>query len=143
MECCCMEAHRLVPHSGLAIKPFKAPFSSFDYVENTFLGCSAIHRCFSLARSFSAQTMVVETIPPVGLIAQENDELGQLGLSSEDKLLCRLSFWNSPIPSEQAINALLDENLIGYVILKRDRAAGRLRTVADHREAATTESLGN
>ena len=113
-----MEEHRLVPHCGLSIEPFGAPFSSFDYVETRFEGIHAVHRCFSLARSFSTQTLIVETIPATGLIAEENGELIQLGYAPNIQQQLRLSFWTVPIPTEQTIDGLQDENLIGYAILK-------------------------
>ena len=116
-----METHRLVPHCGCSILPVGAPFSSFEYVERHFAGCPTVHRCFSLARSFSAQSVVTEDIPPVGLIAEENGELESLGVDPAARLLRRLSFWNSPVPTERAIDELQDSNLIGYAILKRDR----------------------
>ncbi len=113
-----MEKHRLVPHCGLSIEPFGAPFSSFDYVEDSFQGSSAIHRCFSLARSFSAETLIAEKIPATGLIAEENGELIQMGHISVRHDIVRLSFWKSPIPTEQAIDQTHDDDLIGYAILK-------------------------
>jgi hypothetical protein len=116
-----METHRLVSHCGCNIQPFDAPFSSFEYVERHFAGCLTIHRCFSLARSFSAKSVVIENILPVGLIAEENGELESFGVDPDVGLLKRLSFWNSPVPTEQAIDDLQDSNLIGYSILKCDR----------------------
>ena len=116
-----MEKHRLVPHCGCSIQPIGAPFSAFDYVERHFLGCPTVHRCFSLARSVPAQTMVVEAISPVGLIEEENEELEPLGVPPDARMLRRLSFWDCPVPTEQAIDGLLDANLIGYAIIKRDR----------------------
>jgi len=89
-------------------------------VEENFQSEHAIHRCFSLARSFSAQTLIIEHIPALGLISQENGELIQMGFSPDLNKLLRLSFWKSVVPDENSIRNLDDGGLIGYAILKCD-----------------------
>lgn len=115
-----MEKHRLVPHCGLRIEHFDAPFSSFECVNSLYAGNPAVHRCMSLARSFSAQTMVVEEIAAAGHIADENDELAQAGYAFHGQQNIRLSFWTTPGIDEPSIKTLRDEDLIGFAILKYD-----------------------
>ena len=115
-----MHEHRLVPPNTITVESFLPPFSSFDWVEQHYAGTPAIHRCFSLARSFDCKTLVVETIPPVGLIADENEEIRSLELPHQQGGLFRLSFWSAEISSETSTSKMAPESLVGYAILKED-----------------------
>lgn len=115
-----MQVHRLIGSvSAPVFFDFAPPFSCFDHIDTRFAGLPSFHRCFSLARSFDAQTLIQEAIPPVGIIAQENEEIASLGLTGCQHDLVRLSFWNTRVTAASA-STLKDENLVGYAILKRD-----------------------
>ena len=115
-----MQAHRLAaPFSAPSFIRFTPPFSCFKYVESLFAGWPSVHRCFSLARSFGAKTLIEEHLSPAGIISQENEELAALGLTQSTHDLRRLSFWDRHVTVRNA-TSLTDKNLIGYAILKRD-----------------------
>lgn len=121
-----MDTHRCARPKTLDFKRFDAPFSSFEWVESRFAGNPAVHRCFSLARSFSAKTLISEVIPATGLIAEENDELRGLGFQHTPDKLLRLSFWNRVVTGDKAIGRLRNEDLIGFTLLKRDVVSGHV-----------------
>lgn len=115
-----MQAHRLIASlSPPSFVPFVPPFSCFEYVDHRFSGLTPLHRCFSLARSFDAKTLVEERLPPAGIIAQENEELVSFGLACGSHDVYRLSFWRRQM-TRHDVSYLTDDDLIGYVILKRD-----------------------
>jgi hypothetical protein len=118
-----MHEHRLVQPANLIVESFLPPFSSFDGVEQHYAGTPAIHRCFSLARSFNSQSFIVESIPPVGLIADENQEIRSLGISHQQGGLLRVSFWRELVKDKDAISGMTPDALVGYAILKEDVTA--------------------
>ena len=116
-----MDQHRCVKGTLLKINKTKAPFSCFSVLSNDYNNNSAIHRLFSLARSFDFQTFTVEDIPATGLILDENNEIFQTyGNDYEMAALQRLSFWKSSFKQRRSIGSQCDEDLIGYAILKKD-----------------------
>jgi hypothetical protein len=116
-----MTAHRTVLSCTTPlIQSFDAPFSVFSFAEK-FSGGSAFHRCFSLARSFLTQTLVIETIPSVGILEEENEEICALGYALSKQPIYRFSFWSETIGSASEIQHLQSKQLIGYVILKCDQ----------------------
>ena len=115
------ELHRL--QSSLErpyVQAFLPPFSSFDYIRQHFpkVGIS-LQRCFSLARSFNCQSVVYEKIPPVGMIAEENDYLREISAVS-DEYVHRVSFWRKRIWWAWMLRFCRDKDLIGYAIVKHD-----------------------
>ncbi|MFA6816627.1 MAG: hypothetical protein WCS73_10075 [Lentisphaeria bacterium] len=91
-------------------------------MENNFSCNPAIHRSFSLARSFGSKTFIQERILAEGLIKDENLELKELFPDYKCGELLRLSFWNVDIKSENELAECDDNNLMGYVIIKKDYA---------------------
>ena len=67
-------------------------------------------------------------IPSAGIIARENEEITALGLVGAEHELFRLSFWNIQVPDGH-ISSLKDDNLIGYIILKRDAGEWQRRAI--------------
>ena len=117
-----MDEHRLVHPNEVIIKPFDPPFSSFNYVdENYGSGNAVIRRLFSLARSHSARTFMIENIEPSGIISDENDEIKQYVADYEMRGLHRISFWTST-PEDSVCQ---EENCVGYAILKHDKSVSR------------------
>jgi hypothetical protein len=100
------------------------PFSFFDFIETRFGDYDSIRRIFSLARSFHAESLVLENIPPCGIIAEENEDLCQLFPSYSNAGLIRLSFWKSPLTTIDSISSLPNDDLVGYAIIKRDAPDG-------------------
>lgn len=116
-----MVAHRLAPSlTQPQIQSFDAPFSVFSFAEQ-FSGGAAFHRCFSLARSFLTRTLVVEEIPAVGMLKEENEEILTLGYQLSQQPIYRFSFWSERIEAVDEIKHLHSRHLIGYMILKCDQ----------------------
>lgn len=115
-----MNRHRLVSPQNLKIQPAVAPFSSFRFVENHFLGINSARRCFSLARSLGMKTITIEEIPGRGIIADENDEISAYFTDYRCEGLIRLGFWGKPFKGSNQMKSLTDSHLIGYAILKHD-----------------------
>lgn len=67
--------HRKVVSEKQEILLLKPPFSFFNFIESRFGDYDSIRRIFSLARSFLAETLIVENINPVGLVKEENDDI--------------------------------------------------------------------
>lgn len=114
-----MDAHRCIAPSNIKFVSGANGFSSFDFVE-LFEGLSSLHRCFSLARSFKFKTLVIEHIPPAGLVKDENDELSSLFPSYVAGDLLRLRFWSNAF---KELNAVEDDALLGYALVKQDQAS--------------------
>lgn len=79
-----------------------------------------VGRCFSLARSHGARTLVVESIQGSGIILQENEEIHDLYPGYVQGSLKRISFWSTHFQSSSDIDSQADADLIGYAILKYD-----------------------
>lgn len=119
-----MDEHRLVDAGNYPTTiPFQPPeFSSFRYVEENYgEENQAIRRLFSIARSRSACTLMVEHIEPAGIILEENNEIRQYIADYEMKGLHRISFWKSSFAAPNA-TVCRQGDCIGYAILKRDKA---------------------
>ncbi len=119
-----MDRHRCCPPVRLVVEAFDPPFSSFDRVESSFGSNPAVHRCFSLARSFLARTLVNEDISPVGLLADENKEIAGLFPAFQPGTIKRLSFWRRPFRRGRDLQRMRAADLIGYAILKYDAVPG-------------------
>jgi hypothetical protein len=111
--------HRRATSQEQAILLLKPPFSFFDFIENRFGDYDSVRRIFSLARSFYAESLIIEMIPPIGIIAEENDDIFESYPDYHNPDLLRLSFWKTPI-SVKGPYSLTSDNLIGYAILKHD-----------------------
>jgi len=119
-----MDAHRLVDPSRIQVKSFNPPFSSFRWVDKNYPDNYAIRRLFSLGRSQSAQTLMIEDIQPSGMIREENEEIKNYVVDHSMEGLVRLSFWGTEFKRPNASDCR-DENCIGYAILKHDKAPSR------------------
>jgi hypothetical protein len=120
-----MSAHRHSTIVSRTVLPIARPFSSFAHVDTNYSEDNpAIRRLFSIARSHSARTLIIEDIEPDGIISDENAEIGEYATDYEMKGLQKLSFWSSAfsIPNRESC---CRRNCIGYAILKRDRVPSR------------------
>ena len=123
-----MDAHRLADPTSFATHDLRGSFSCFDFVDEHFRafpnqrlsGIPAARRIFSLARSFDAETLVVEDITPCGLVQDEIDEIAALYPDYAPAGLQRLSFWRKAFRTPRGLDSADDGDLIGYAILKRD-----------------------
>lgn len=112
--------HRMAAAESQEVFLLKPPFSFFDFIEDRFGDCDSIRRTFSLARSSSAEILILENIQPCGIIAEENQDIAGRHPSYSNTGLLRLSFWSKAIPDE-GISALTSNDLVGYAIFKRDQ----------------------
>jgi hypothetical protein len=112
--------HRLVAGSNLRILDLSAPFSSFEFCDTHFQGLPSVRRLFSLARSFEAQTLVVEEISPQGIIAEEITEIATLFPDYQPGQLKRLSFWRKEFKTTRGLASARPDDFIGYALLKQD-----------------------
>lgn len=112
-----MDAHRKVEPESVEIISLQEPFSIFEFIGVRFGGHNALHRCFSLARTSDCLTVVLENIPPVGILAEEVEDLAPL---TSLYRLSRISFWKSGLENVETIADQDSEDLIGYVIFKED-----------------------
>ena len=118
-----MFEHRLCQALTSRVISLNQPFSCFDFIEGMFgSGQNAIHRCFSLARSFETQTLVLEELDPLGegIILAENKELQIRYPEYKSQYLSRLSFWQKEIKSIEDLTMDDNESLVGYAIIKND-----------------------
>lgn len=115
-----LNSHRSTSPTSARLVDLTQPFSSFDLIDDEFQGIPAVRRCFSLARSFGCQTLVIEDISPEGIIADENSELVDLYSGYVCRDLKRLSFWKSNFKTDRGISGRTNDDLVGYVILKHD-----------------------
>ena len=118
-----MDQHRTCKAVKTTFIDITKNFSSFKFIEDCFLSeVPALHRCFSLGRSFEAQTLVLEEldIAGTGIIKEENDELLQLFPDFKPLGLLRLSFWRSKLKKTSDLGKADPGELIGYAIIKQD-----------------------
>lgn len=120
-----MDAHRRIPSLSADVIPIGRGFSCFDFVEDRYGDKASIRRCFSLARSFGFRTLVIELIPSIGLIQDENDELAVLFPSYVCASLERLSFWRCAFDTVYGMDAVSADELVGYAIVKRDQISAK------------------
>lgn len=119
----CLDDHRKAAGEEIELFLLEPPFSFFDFIETRFGDYDSIRRIFSLARSFHAKSLVLENIPPYGIIAEENEDIRQLYPTYANIGLIRLSFWKQAVVAD-AIPLLSNEDLVGYAIAKRDTPRG-------------------
>lgn len=116
------DIHRLQPPLGQPIViGFDCPeFSSFRFLEANFQGASTtIHRAFSIARMSNCHTLVIEPIRAIGLLEDDNVELAKYGGKCNAPIL-RMSFWKTPFHSNMTAEDLCDNEIVGYIIIKKD-----------------------
>ena len=95
-------------------------FSSFRFLEEHFPGASpAVHRAFSIARMAGCHTLGIEIITPIGLLADDNEELYKYEGKCLDPIF-RISFWGTVYFAGITAQSLDSEKLLGYAIIKRD-----------------------
>jgi hypothetical protein len=120
-----MDEHRLVGSDSINVMSFRPPFSSFEWVDNHYDQDNfAIRRLFSLGRSLSTQTLLVEQISPVGAISEENTEISRYIPDYTMPDLIRVSFWKSKFKVPE-VSVCHDQDCNGYAILKHDKAASK------------------
>jgi hypothetical protein len=115
----CLDDHRKAATEGKETFLLKPPFSFFDFVEERFGDYDSIRRIFSLARSSSAESLVLEQIQPCGIVAEENEDILGLHPSYSNAQLLRLSFWKKPTTAD-GVSSFTSKDLVGYAIFKRD-----------------------
>jgi hypothetical protein len=108
-------------HTAIEIVYAERPFSNFDFVDQRFQGSFPIRRLFSQARSVGVKTLVLESVPAEGIVADENQEIRTLFADHTMEGLVRLSFWKKRFTTEQEIGELHSEDCLGYALLKLDR----------------------
>lgn len=113
-----LDDHRRVAANELEILLTAPPFSFFDLLETRFGDFDSLRRIFSLARSFDAQSLVIETISPAGIIAEENEDILSSYPDYVNPALKRLSFWKKPLTD--ATSTFTSDDLIGYALFKHD-----------------------
>jgi hypothetical protein len=119
-----LDEHRMAAAENLETFLLKPPFSFFDFVEDSFGDYDSIRRIFSLARSSSAETLVIEQIQPCGIVAEENEDILGLYPSYRNTKLLRLSFWRKPVVGE-GIFAFASKDLAGYALFKQDQISDK------------------
>jgi len=120
-----MNSHRLIDSNTYKIISTRSPFSSFEFVESNFDSSPAVHRCFSLARSFKFGTLIVEDISETGAVKDENEDISNYVPDYHFGGLKRLSFWGPNFQKRTALKSKIDHDFIGYAILKKDIAPSR------------------
>lgn len=111
-----MDSHRKVAATSREEFELQPPFSFFDLIEDKYGSVPSIRRLFSLARSSEATSLIVEEIPAVGIIAEEDEDIAQLASGAVFVKNQRLSFWKSTPQGKL---------LVGYAIVKLDYIPGR------------------
>lgn len=114
-----LDDHRKVAGNDVEILPLRAPFSSFDFIENRFGGYDSIRRLFSLSRSSKAETLILESISGCGIISEENEDIKEQYSGYLNDELLRVSFWEKDICTVDDIRRT-GNTLLGYAILKHD-----------------------
>lgn len=117
-----IDVHRKATAESCEVFLLKPPFSFFDFIEEKFGDHNSIRRIFSLARSSKAETLVVERIQPVGIIAEENEDIQGLFPSYRNTNLLRISFWKKQVTVGE-LSSLTNRQLVGYAIFKRDNVS--------------------
>ncbi|RJX20397.1 MAG: hypothetical protein C4575_06570 [Desulforudis sp.] len=118
-----LDAHRTAVTEKLEVLLLKPPFSFFDLIESRFGDYDSIRRIFSLARSFNAATLIIESLPPAGIIEEENNDILVRYSDYHNDALLRLSFWATELASDTGLESCSNDALVGYAILKHDLIA--------------------
>jgi len=116
-----IDQHRKVVSENEEFFNLLPPFSFFDFIEERFGNDfhNSIRRFFSLARSANAGSLLIESIPCAGIIAEENEDLKKLYPKHQCTSLYRLSFWSQTVKCDAPFQ-LANKFLLGYAILKKD-----------------------
>lgn len=122
-----MLGYRSVAPLSLRVYSIEPPFSNFDFIERNYGSVSSIHRLFSQARGYACRTLVVESIPPVGVLKEDDDELHALFSDFVTGGVQRLTFWHRAFHNLADLLSLTSKDLIGYAILKCDVVSSRKR----------------
>lgn len=115
-----LDDHRMAAAESQEEFLLRPPFSFFDFIESRFGDCDSIRRTFSLARSSAAETLIVEVIPPCGIIVEENQDIAGQFPDYANTGLLRLSFWSREV-ADGDVSSLTSDNLVGYAIFKHDQ----------------------
>lgn len=115
-----MDSHRRTGPGNVEVHRLDPPFSSFDFVEERYAGRESIRRLFSLGRSSKAETLVVEEVPPHGIIAEENEDILSRHPGYTGNNVHVLSFWARRFSDGKEIAKQSPRGLLGYAILKHD-----------------------
>jgi hypothetical protein len=103
----------------------KQPFSNFDYVDTHFAQCLTARRLFTLARARGFQSFACEEVRATGAVAAENRELKSNFPSYESSTVVRITFWQKLIRKEADLDQATSNDLVGFVILKKDILSDR------------------
>ena len=95
----------IVAPTTVRFQKLRRKFSNFDFVESKYgelppIRLASIRRLFSLSRAFKGRTLVIEDIPAVGIVAEENNEIRRRFPQYEMDGLQRLTFWRTNFGSE-------------------------------------------
>ncbi|MEX2581192.1 MAG: hypothetical protein WD342_19195 [Verrucomicrobiales bacterium] len=113
--------------------PIGRPNSFFEFLENEFEAVftgsagdqhTPLARICSQAREHGASSIVVETLPEIGDLKEENSELKRKNVWNGDHLAKRVSFFRSQINSSRDIDEATENDFIGYFIWKADFGKG-------------------
>lgn len=110
----------VVAPKAVHFEDLRRVFSNFDFIELNYGKVPSIRRLFSLSRAFRGKTLVVEDIPAVGIVAEENAEIRRRYPNHKMGGLQRLTFWRTSFDSEFDLANQQGKNLLGYAILKQD-----------------------
>ena len=99
------------------VHSLERPFSAFDFVEDRFSGSTPIRNLFSMSRAREGKTLVLETVPPTGGVAEENADLEGQDNEFRSLAVMRVSFWDSVFTEG---DALPESGCLGYALLKHD-----------------------
>ena len=69
--------------------------------------------------SSGAESLIIEAIPPTGIIAEENEDIFYRYSDFQNSALVRLSFWKQIIDDYSKMT-VASNDLLGYAILKHD-----------------------
>ena len=101
------------------------PFSNFDYIGRHFPCVWPLRRVFSQVRAHGARSMVVECLDAAQArdLSEENEDIQKRFTKPVESRVCRLSFFETPLPNKQALRKVQDEDFLGYAIVKQDSVA--------------------
>jgi hypothetical protein len=114
-----LDDHRRAPAENLEVLLLAPPFSFFDLIEKRFGDYDSIRRIFALSRSFNAKMMIIEDIPRLGIISEENEDISASYSEYHNEKLVRISFWTKTT-NQSMVSHLTNTDLVGYAILKHD-----------------------
>ena len=115
------ELHRTqAPIQAPEFFSFVAPFSSFEFIEKSFVKASqSINRCFSLARSKKCVSFSLERINSIGILESENEAIRKAGWYTAPSIY-RVAFYRIPVASIEDVAKCIEGDVVGYAIIKAD-----------------------